>query len=253
MNVINDGPDYLHFTSSVNRISQTHVDFFEREHFGVRMRGLFREVFGIAQNNQIADVIGVSESGVGNYMKGRVPEMAVFERIINLTQCAPTWLLTGLGPKYLQPGGAADVQTALPQTNQPFAALKEAQTVISITQLAEVGSRGIHMTQLDTPVVSYLSPNVLRNRQPEEVLQLVITTDDFRTDGYLPGQHVLAVPCTPEEVQNGDLCFVEVEGRWLLRKWFRVEDHICLDHRLDYDRPLHFRAERLTLHFRVIG
>lgn len=65
--------------------------------FGLRLR----EVFGNAKNVDIARKLGVSQAGVKNYLKGRVPGADTLVLIADLTGCSVHWLLTGKGPKFL--------------------------------------------------------------------------------------------------------------------------------------------------------
>jgi repressor LexA len=65
--------------------------------FGTRLR----EAFGHAKNVEIARKLGVSESGVKNYLEGRIPSADMLVSISNLTNCAVDWLLTGEGPRFL--------------------------------------------------------------------------------------------------------------------------------------------------------
>jgi len=46
---------------------------------------------------RIAEILGISESAVSNYMRGRVPDAETLIDIRNLTNCNLDWLLTGEG------------------------------------------------------------------------------------------------------------------------------------------------------------
>lgn len=112
------------------------------------------------------------------------------------------------------------------------------------------------MLQLAEPREVLVPAKELRNQPAENVVLLIAHGNDFQADGYLSGQHILALPYTNADVRDGDLVVVEddsVPPRTHIRYWFDLGDRISLDHRLDRDGPIQKRAARLKVLYRVIG
>lgn len=230
------------------------MNFFDRDNFGNRFKVVFSERLGITQKGKIAKLLEVSASAVTNYTQGRIPETPILEKIVNFTQCSPTWLLCGIGEKYLQLREGVGVQTrTLPQL-EIISKNTPGFIGVTINQVYEVGSTGIQMLQLAKPREVSVPEKELRNQPAENAVLLTAHGNDFQADGYLSGQHILALPCTNADVQDGDLVIVEDDSTHIhIRYWFDLGDRISLDHRLDRDGPIQKRAARLKVLYRVIG
>lgn len=77
--------------------------------FGSRLR----EVFHGKTQREIADILGVSDAAVRNYLGGRVPDVEKLTLIAAFTNCDLHWLLTGSGEKYL---AAREQNVRLPES-----------------------------------------------------------------------------------------------------------------------------------------
>ena len=65
--------------------------------FGERMRDAFKG----ATNAEIARILKITPTAVGNHIKGRVT-LSVLLGVLESTGCSADWLLTGKGSKYLE-------------------------------------------------------------------------------------------------------------------------------------------------------
>ncbi len=120
--------------------------------FATRLKEALKRV-GITQKEAAAR-IGISEHGMSNYARGRIPEARILYRIAHLCNCSMEWLLAGKGPGPAQrpisparrpaeagwaragPPEAADLQSIIDQARRVMK--EEAKAVDLIRLIARV-------------------------------------------------------------------------------------------------------------------
>lgn len=96
--------DITRHVESGQEVFAHHVKSIEESPFGKRLR----EAFGGGNNTIIAGKLGVSNSALTNYMRGRVPDADLLLKISDLTNCSVHWLLTGEGTKEISTEASDD-------------------------------------------------------------------------------------------------------------------------------------------------
>jgi transcriptional regulator with XRE-family HTH domain len=215
------------------------------------------EVFGTDSPTAISDEISktyrVSQQAVSRWKAGQsLPSRDVLNAIQTTTGVVSRWLLTGEGEKFMKPGDAMSVEQ---QPLKPYVVLPQrSDRFIPKTTLELRARRASEAGEAMVPVLrDSVESADLRDYTMADVCELVITSTEFKRDGLLPGQRLLCVPCTPDNVRDGDQVIAEVDGEIVIRLYHRQPADIRFDHRIGAEAALFSDPAKVNLLYRVIG
>jgi phage repressor protein C with HTH and peptisase S24 domain len=215
----------------------------------------FVEAFENAPIAEIARKLGKTYQGVKNYAEGRIPSPDVLIEISHSTGCSIHWLLTGEGQKKVQQAKSNGEYDSVPTSATPPLLRASIETGFEAipTKVYELTANAVRLERPVAEGTAMLRSASLRNRTTAEVVSFEIASDDFVSDGYRPGRHLVCVPCSLEEAQDGDEIIVEWKGRYYIRLFREHPGAVCLEHLLGLSPPIYAIPKDVKLLYRVVG
>jgi len=214
--------------------------------FGARLL----EAFEGTKSSAIAQILGLTEGAISNYVSGRVPKIQILDQIASFTNCNLHWLLTGEGEKFVRSATSQD-QYAIPHMRiQPIS-----ETSIALVLVKQVTQLSVQGVMASLPIESYtlISPLSLRERSASEVIAITILDDFFNEAGYEKGGHLLAVPFAADDLQDNDLVIAKDDKRVWIRRYRQRGNQIALAPRFGHGEAYFYFPEDVEILFRVVG
>lgn len=209
------------------------------------------DVLGVKTAPEIANKLGLSKQSVYLWRDGNWPSIETLGVIAELSNASLHWLLTGEGEKFVKQAKTSSVHS---KPIPPFIQASPATGFEPIpTKIYELTASAVRLEKPIDDGTAMLRLALLRNRTTAEVVSFEIASDDFITDGYRPGRHLVCVPCSLEEAQDGDEVIVEWKGRYYIRLYREHPGAVCLEHLLGLSPPIYAVPKDVKLLYRVVG
>jgi repressor LexA len=260
----------------------------DNKSFGRRLR----EAFGNRKNVEIARELGVSESGVKNYLEGRIPSAEMLVTISNLTNRSVDWLVTGEGPEFLngQAGleegefalylGAKEheiIQKLAGQSKRTFEDEVRELVLENLINRGLVKDRietsniiffGDHVPKLVTmmlqgeiaagePLLMFPSPEQIRvpqdfDRHGKHMFVLRVRGDSMIDEGIREGDYIV---CEAQQTAiRGQMVVAVIDGeKATVKKYYPERGRIRLQPANDLHEPIYVSDDRLEIQGVVVG
>jgi repressor LexA len=250
-----------------------------------------RLAFGGASMAEVARRLGLPHATIRNYFQGRLPAADILERIANETNVSLSWLLMGLGPRYvsveLLPKGESSiffgdreheiVDNLARQSGRPFdeevrelvlEALLKRGLITDEVQGANLIFFGDHVPKL---VAMRLMGEIAAGRPldvfeqnetvqvPEdfvvrgrENIVLRVRGDSMEDEGIFEGDLIIGVEAV--DANNGDMVIALIDGdKATVKRFYRERNQIRLEPRSSKHTPMYLTPERVRIQGIVRG